>query len=281
MSFEEINFHFSPAYRLKNKYGDEALVSLYGAQVLSWIPRKTQKESLFLSPLAQFEAGKAIRGGIPVCFPQFGSLGNLPAHGFARNRFWKFHKIEETSEHITLSLILSDDVETRALWPYTFEAVISVTLELGTLKTQLSVRNADQKPFSFTCALHTYFNIDDVNSVQISGLEECSFIDQVDQGKKKEASWNKLKINTEIDRIYENGSKPIVLQTEAYKLVIASEGFTDSVLWNPWIDKSCNLKDFPDDGYRSMVCIESGVITLPIKIQPKEQWVAVQILSIE
>lgn len=40
------------------------------------------------------------RGGVPVCFPQFGQLGPLGQHGFARNS--SFSLLEETADSATL-----------------------------------------------------------------------------------------------------------------------------------------------------------------------------------
>ena len=48
-----------------------AEISLYGAQVTHWKPAGAE-EVLFLSEKSYWEVGRAIRGGIPVCFPWFG-----------------------------------------------------------------------------------------------------------------------------------------------------------------------------------------------------------------
>lgn len=48
-----------------------ASLCLQGAHLTSWKPAG-HEECLFLSPNAAFVPGKAIRGGIPVCWPWFG-----------------------------------------------------------------------------------------------------------------------------------------------------------------------------------------------------------------
>jgi glucose-6-phosphate 1-epimerase len=40
------------------------------------------------------------RGGVPVCFPQFGQLGPLGQHGFARNSM--FRVTEATDNKVVL-----------------------------------------------------------------------------------------------------------------------------------------------------------------------------------
>ena len=62
-----------------------AEIYLYGAQITSWRPAGAE-EALFLSEHSHWQVGKAIRGGIPVCFPWFRSKADdasAPAHGCA------------------------------------------------------------------------------------------------------------------------------------------------------------------------------------------------------
>ena len=58
-----------------------AEVYLHGATLTSW--KVGGEELIFVSPKAVFEPPKAIRGGVPVCFPQFGMLGPLKVRGAA------------------------------------------------------------------------------------------------------------------------------------------------------------------------------------------------------
>ena len=46
-----------------------ASVSLMGGQVLTWHPKSQQEPVLSVSKLAQYVPGKAIRGGMPTCWP--------------------------------------------------------------------------------------------------------------------------------------------------------------------------------------------------------------------
>ncbi|MBS1199048.1 MAG: D-hexose-6-phosphate mutarotase, partial [Proteobacteria bacterium] len=86
MTMETIDFKGVEAVRLQTSKGASAIVSLHGAQVLSWIPAMGGGERLYLSERAVFQAGQPIRGGIPVIFPQFANFGSGQRHGFARLR---------------------------------------------------------------------------------------------------------------------------------------------------------------------------------------------------
>ncbi len=66
---------------------DTVLVALHGAQMLSW-RTGDGRERLYLSPQAVMDGQAAIRGGVPLCFPQFNTRGSLPKHGFVRNTAW-------------------------------------------------------------------------------------------------------------------------------------------------------------------------------------------------
>ncbi|XP_006823154.1 uncharacterized protein LOC102810077, partial [Saccoglossus kowalevskii] len=68
--------------------GDNVCVTvhLHGATVLSW--QCCGQEWLFVSKQAVYDNKKAIRGGIPVVFPNFGPWDLGPQHGFARISRW-------------------------------------------------------------------------------------------------------------------------------------------------------------------------------------------------
>jgi galactose mutarotase-like enzyme len=147
-----------PVATLTHPSGATAEVYLHGAHVTSWRPADGV-ERLFVSSASRYAAGKAIRGGIPVCFPQFSGRGPLPNHGFARTSSgWQ---VESTSSdgpggEVCLVLSLSDSDESRAVWPHAFELRYTVTLRDASLSTDVQLRNAGGEPLEFTAALHTY-----------------------------------------------------------------------------------------------------------------------------
>ena len=50
------------------------------------------EEMIYLSSKSAMDGSKAVRGGIPICFPNFGPWKAGPQHGFARTSYdWKIH----------------------------------------------------------------------------------------------------------------------------------------------------------------------------------------------
>jgi glucose-6-phosphate 1-epimerase len=87
-----------------------------------------------MSPKAKYGASDAIRGGIPICFPQFGPRGDLPQHGFCRkSNDWV---LEEGSETKAVYKLCATDDTRNSAWPFEFECFYSVSLlEDGSLET--------------------------------------------------------------------------------------------------------------------------------------------------
>ena len=151
-SIEEIEFHGIAALRLNGPRGASAVVSKLGAQVLSWVT-PDGRERLFLSDKAVFDGSVAIRGGIPVCWPQFAGLGELPKHGFVRTLPWQVSAQRGGDDYALLTLEVADDATTRALWPHAFHLELTVMLEADRLDLELSVNNTGDSAFAFTGAL--------------------------------------------------------------------------------------------------------------------------------
>src|SRR5690606_38359868 len=137
--------------------------------VLSWVPAGGE-ERLYLSARAQFADGVAIRGGIPVCFPQFSGLGELPKHGFARTRAWTLLSQQTGAGHAMVTLEACDDAHTRALWPHRFRAELTVLVEADRLDVEFSAENPGDAPFAFTAALHSYLRVQEVETAVLEGL---------------------------------------------------------------------------------------------------------------
>ena len=122
-----------------------ARVALQGAQVLAWRP-DGMPPVLWLSGAAVFQAGRAVRGGIPVCWPWFGDRLGHSAHGFVRTRLWELRdtRLDATGQ-VHLSLGLQDDADTRAVWDHAFDLELQVTVGT-TLCLTLATRNTGPKP---------------------------------------------------------------------------------------------------------------------------------------
>lgn len=261
-----------PVARLSSAVS-EATVALKGGQVLSWM--HSGIERLWLSPVSRLDTTRAVRGGIPVCWPWFGphpTDAAKPAHGFGRVRRWNVVATEASAERVQLVLAYETDEQDRTIWSSSASA--RLTVELGeTLRLELETRNTGGEAFVLTQALHTYFWISDVRFATIEGLRGRTYLDNLDGLKRKSEESERIRIDREIDRIYVGDTRRIVLEDEGFptrrRMVIESENSASAVVWNPWVDKTVRLGDMgAPDAYRTMLCIETAnagddAITLP------------------
>lgn len=251
-----------------------ALISLFGGQILSYrVVGEIQAELLFLSKKACFNASKAIRGGIPVCWPWFGQdpEGLLrPNHGFARNTFWNVAKAEMISNaETTVTLQLPSRSINENDWAHAFD--LSLVITVGkTLAVKLTTRNTGKSAFSITEALHAYFSVGDIRKTRILGLENTLYYDKLDNSRQKKQS-AAITIAEEVDRIYKAVQKHLIIEDTANKrrIRIASLGSQMAIVWNPWKESTAKLADLEADDYQHFLCVETAN-TAPdaITIQP-------------
>lgn len=256
--------------------GGLAQVSDYGAHLLKWTTG-TQRDWIFLSQQAQFEAGKAIRGGVPVIFPQFNERGPSQRHGFARNVTWQV--IQSDSQQAVFELV--SDAQSRSLWPFDFKAQFVVTLSNGQISLSLNIENTDNQPFQFTAALHTYFAVKDFPSVTVSGLNGVSYWDNDGSAFDQRAQFKAdvLTFEDAIDRVFFDVNEPLQLHDHGDCLEIDMSGFKDVVVWNPGKAGAAGMGDMADDEYLRMLCIEAAAIDHPVHLAPGEKWQGVQVLT--
>jgi glucose-6-phosphate 1-epimerase len=239
-----------------------AAFTLHGGHLIHFQPTG-QAPIIWLSKSAIFDDKKAIRGGVPICWPWFGAadiaLGeNLPAHGFARTSKWVVGDISESEHSVELELKLSNDNETLKLWPFQFELTLKATLT-DSLKLELITENKSDIPLTYRGALHSYFNISAPENVKVSGINE-QFYNSL-KGKRLETGDTTLLIDQAIDAIYKKTSHPILLEDKKLQrtLTITNMGNDSEVLWSPWIKGAKAFADMPDGGYKTMLCIESTI----------------------
>lgn len=264
--------------------GSSAQVLLYGGQVISW-KNEHGEELLFLSNKALFKPPKSIRGGIPICFPQFGSFGSLEQHGFARNRTWAIDNCPSplplANNKSTVDLILKPTDEDLKIWPRSFELRLRVCLGPGKLVLIPRVRNTDTKSFAFTFALHTYLSVSDISEVRVEGLETLDYFDNLQQKERFTEQADAITFDDEVDRVYLSTPTKIAIIDHEKKRTyeLRKEGLPDAVVWNPWDRKSKAISDFGDEEYKQMVCIEAAAVEHPIGLKPCEEWKGRQELS--
>lgn len=259
--------------RSRLQFGDSSIeVHHQGAHLSSWLFKG--KEQLFLSRQAIIEPAKAIRGGVPICFPQFGAFGPGKAHGFARNVLWQ--KCESNLENL-LRFELAHSKDSLELWPHEFKAQFDIELESNALSMCLRVENLGSTPMEFTAALHTYFRVDAIENAVIEGLQSCEFWDNGTPFlQRQHQEQSELRFDKMIDRVYFNSCKSLSLIEPKSTRLIESQGFADTVIWNPWHEGASALVDMADDEYQQMLCIESANVQTPIRLEAGEAWQGVQ-----
>ncbi|MBD1387976.1 D-hexose-6-phosphate mutarotase [Neiella sp. HB171785] len=237
-----------------------AAVCLHGAHVCAFQPRG-QQPLLWLSKDVEFKPGKAIRGGVPVCWPWFGphpTNSDLPQHGFARNQVWQLSDAMQLVDGATeLLLTLNDTEASRQVWPHAFELALKITVAKQ-LTMELMSTNTGDRAMTVGGALHSYFEVASIAQTRVRGLDQVSYDDKVadQQGIIQRGD---IIVDEEVDRVYLDTLATCLIQDEGNQRVIAvaKEGSRTTVVWNPWIDKAAAMVDFNDEGYQTMVCIEA------------------------
>ena len=249
----------------------------HGGHLLSW-RGADGRDRLFLSRAAVFAADKAIRGGVPVIFPQFGD-GPLPKHGLARDRAWEL--ADSAADHALLRL--EDSPATHALWPHFFCVELAVSVAPDTLRLEVRIVNRGTESFTFAFALHTYFEVAEISLTQVHGLEGVVFRDALVAGGARSSETRKVvTVAAEVDRVYENapGRLRITDAGHAREFLIDTRKMPDAVLWNPWSGKARRLPDFLPDEYRRMLCLETGAVAAPVSLAAGGVWSAETVITV-
>ena len=265
-----------PLVELTHRSGSSALATPHGAHVLSW-KTAAGTEQLFMSPRALFAPEKAIRGGVPIIFPQFGP-GALPTHGFGRIRQWHLVKsAEDQNGIVSVTFALENSPDTFKLWPHQFRAEMTVALS-DSLRFELLLSNRGSAPLSFQCAFHTYFAISDISSIRVRGLANVDYLDNLQGRRRERGSDADLTVDREIDRVYVDAPNPTVLKDSGGEIEITKHGLSDVVAWNPWIEKSKTLTDLEPESYRKFICLETGRVGTPVVVAPGQSYACGQSL---
>ena len=270
-----------PVVSLRAPDGACATVALHGGHVLSWVPAGGS-EMLYLSPRSGFAPGQAIRGGVPVIFPQFSDRGPLKRHGFARVLPWQVAGQETGVDNASAVLRLAHGPQTQAFWPHAFVLELSVRVGGVGLSLALNCRNSGPGAFAFQAALHSYFRVHDLQRCRLSGLQGLVYHDALDHQDKPQVgdvAWGA----GDLDRVYTRVPGWLELSDPGSsagdtRLRIGQDGFEDVVVWNPGADKCAALADMPAGGWRHMACVEAARISRPITLLPGEQWQGAQTL---
>lgn len=235
-----------------------AAVALQGAHLLAWQPTGEQPV-IWLSEKTQWQAGKAIRGGVPICWPWFGPAGE-PAHGFARNLPWTLSAHDENEDSVMLTLVLESNEQTKKLWPHEFSLYARFRLS-----QHCEIELEAYGDYQSTAALHSYFQVADINEVTVSGLGN-PYIDKVADGREGASPNGSQRYPDRTDRIYTAPEDCSVIDDPAGNRVIEvyHHHHSDVVTWNPGAALSSSMGDMPNEGYKTMVCVETAHISTPL-----------------
>jgi len=250
----------------------------HGGQVLGWTPAGAAVSRLWLSPEYACGPGAAIRGGIPVIFPQFSDRGPLPKHGLARDRAWQplaagvFPGVRADCE-----IELRDDAATREVWPHGFRLGVRATAFATALDVELEVRNTGDDDLEFTAALHAYLTVGGAGAV-IRGLEGLPAEDNAADRAAVTMPAAPLDALERRDVAVRGATSPVVVDDpELGPLTVTATGFTDVVVWNP--GPGHGLADVPDGAEREFVCVEPALLT-PEHLAPGWVWRGTMRLSV-
>ncbi len=241
---------------IENRHA-KAKIALQGAHLFHY-ERHNELPLLWVSNASAFKVGEAIRGGVPLCWPWFGmhtTDESMPQHGFARSVIWKFIDSKEDDDATELTFLLKSSIQTLAWWPYQFELTYRVTIG-SELTLELITKNCDNRAFTITQALHTYFNVSYISNIHVNGLQEKPYFDALT--KTEQIQKGNITFNEEVDRVYQEVTHPIELIDENHTITIVNEGSNSVVVWNPWIEKCARMSAMEAKSYQTMLCIESA-----------------------
>ncbi|WP_416308309.1 D-hexose-6-phosphate mutarotase [Neptunicella sp. SCSIO 80796] len=233
-----------------------AKISLFGGHIISFCPKSDQRERLWLSDKTRLDGSKAIRGGVPICWPWFGHHvdSQFPAHGYVREQLWHVTRCEDTGAGTEITLAPETCVGDG------FDGLAALRLKIivgQQLKIELITENIGNSSFSYNAALHSYFSVDDIQRTRLSGLSG-KYIDKVAQRTIATTPETYI-FSTETDRIHLVAAPQVTIEVPAYSIPIYSEGHDSVVVWNPWIEKSAGMSDMTKQGYLNLLCVETAI----------------------
>jgi glucose-6-phosphate 1-epimerase len=237
-----LTFGDLPAVSIRTPQGAAVTIALFGAHLLSW---KTADgiERLFMSERSASDGKAAIRGGVPVIFPQFATRGPGQRHGLARLSYWRMRGTGVDDNSAWAEFELTQDDVPPALaqaWPHAFALCLCFTLHNDAITIDFKVHNSGAAAFDFAVALHTYFAVRAIESAVLSGLQQ-----------------GPLHFGQALDTI-QPGVPQLQLDTGVGRLALQQQGFSDWVVWNPGQEGAAALSDMADHDYRHFVCVEAA-----------------------
>jgi glucose-6-phosphate 1-epimerase len=251
-----------------------AEVASFGGQLLRFYSKSQQREILFVSPNADFSGNAPIRAGIPLCWPwfsdmsppsQYTGLGKPPSHGFARTSTWLVEHSHAENGTASIEFSLPPEI-IKMNFNTDLSLTIRYTLTASKIKIDLLTKNHGAPEFQFTQALHSYFAVDDIQNIELTGLAH-DYLDKT-RGFNRFGGENVLRVLQEVDRVYLTDAPVTWLREGERKLSIQHQGHDSIVVWNPGEANCARLTDMAPDSYRHFVCVETACTQNPAPLKP-------------
>jgi glucose-6-phosphate 1-epimerase len=262
-----------------------AEIYLHGAQVTAWKPAGAE-EVIFVSDQSQWQEGKAIRGGVPICFPWFRAKADnpqAPSHGVVRTKQWRLDSIIQNADGSVAVLCSTEsDESTRRWWPHEFRLTHRITVG-SALCMELTASNTGPIALRFEEALHTYFRVGQIERVRVRGLDGVAYLDNTDSNRAKEQSGDVI-FTSATDNAYLQTQTPLELADPVLRRTVRTEtqNSATTVVWNPWQQGAASMADLGNEEWRVMACVEaSNILESAINLGPGEEHTMCSILSVE
>ena len=269
-TIESVQFDELDCWRIRHRNA-ELVVARQGAQILGY-QVDGQQPLIWQNEAAVFKKGKAVRGGMPVCWPWFGNLDRNPdsvqamrqsnepakAHGEVRAIDWELLGVAEDGEALLVELVLPQAEGHLPGWPHNVALKLSIRLDQA-LNVSLVSFNAGPESVTFSQALHTYFAVSDVHQISIEGLDGLRYIETLEDWAERQQAGD-LVFSGETDRVYLDTPNLLSIVDPQWqrRIQIQTSGSNSAILWNPWIEKTGRFTDMAADGWQRMVCVETA-----------------------
>jgi glucose-6-phosphate 1-epimerase len=250
----------------------ELVVAQQGAHIISYQIDGDQP-LIWSNPGAVFKQGKAIRGGMPICWPWFGNFQRNPqavqdmrqssepanAHGEVRAIDWELMGMGEDGDALIVEFIQPKAEGYLPGWPHTVGLKLQIRMDAA-LNVSLVSFNAGPEDVTLSQALHSYFAVSDIKQVSIEGLDGVTYLNTLESWEQQNVQVGDITFTGETDRIYQGTPDLTSIIDPEWKrrIQIQTIGSNSSVVWNPWIEKTKTLGDMEADGWQNMVCVETA-----------------------
>lgn len=269
-TIESVQFDELDCWRIRHGNA-ELVVARQGAQILGY-QVDGQQPLIWQNEAAVFKKGKAVRGGMPVCWPWFGNLDRNPdsvqamrqssepakAHGEVRAIDWELLGVAEDGDALLVELVQPQAEGHLPGWPHNVALKLSIRLDQA-LNVSLVSFNAGQETVTFSQALHTYFAVSDAHQISIEGLDGLRYLETLENWEERKQTGD-LVFTGETDRVYLGTPNLLSIVDPQWqrRVHIQTSGSNSAILWNPWIEKTGRFTDMAADGWQRMVCVETA-----------------------